>query len=79
MPLHTDEVTVSHEAKASTKVFQAHGNADPLIPPPLGVMTHKDLVKQGVNATLKQYPMAHSACDAELQDVARFLHDVLGD
>lgn len=63
-------------AKA-TPVFLGHGSSDPLIPIELGDMTKDMLQLKGANVEFHKYPMAHSACPEELQDVAAFLARVL--
>ena len=54
-----------------------HGTEDPLIPMTIGQMTYEVLQGLGSSVELKTYPMAHSACPQELNDVAEFLKRVI--
>ena len=54
-----------------------HGSEDPLVPLQLGQMSRQLLEQQGVDVEFHAYPMAHSACPEELQDMATFLARVI--
>lgn len=58
-------------------VFMGHGTEDPLIPISIGQMTYELLQGLGCSVEMKTYPMAHSACPEELNDVATFLKRVI--
>jgi lysophospholipase-1 len=60
-----------------TPVFMCHGSYDPLVVPQLGQMTHQLLKGLGYQITMKMYPMPHSACPEELDDVEGFLRQTL--
>lgn len=76
MPLRNESTVLLEGAKA-TPVFLGHGSSDPLVPIELGEMSKDMLEAKGVNVEFHKYPMAHSACPEELQDVAAFLARVL--
>ncbi|KAF6829394.1 phospholipase/Carboxylesterase [Colletotrichum musicola] len=60
--------------KADTPVFLGHGDKDPVVRAELGLMSAEKLTELGFTVTRKIYPMAHSACVEELDDVEEFLH-----
>lgn len=65
-------------ASRATPIFQAHGTDDPMVPYPLGRDSFDLLAAQGFAAEWHQYPMGHSVCLEELQDIGRWLARVLG-
>ena len=58
-------------------VFMAHGTQDTVVKYEFGTMSRDKLKEIGCNVTFKDYPMAHSASDAELKAVAEFIGSVL--
>jgi phospholipase/carboxylesterase len=64
-------------ANAATPIFMAHGLQDPVLPIAMGLKS-RDLMKSlGFTVEWHQYPMAHSVCEAELNDIREFLLRVL--
>lgn len=76
LPLRHEPTVLLDGAKA-TPVFLGHGSSDPLVPIELGEMTKGILEEKGVDVDFRKYPMAHSACPEELQDMSAFLDRVL--
>ena len=66
------------QASRETPIFQAHGTDDPMVAYPLGRGSFDLLAAQGFAAEWHEYPMGHSVCLEELQDVGRWLARVLG-
>lgn len=65
-------------ANAATPVLFCHGDADEVVRFEFGSKSADALRAAGVPVTFKTYRgMAHSACPAELSDVADFLAEVL--
>lgn len=76
LPLRNASSVLVPEMK-SVPVFMGHGTEDPLIPLTIGQMTYEVLQGLGSKIEMKRYPMAHSACPEEIQDVAMFLKRVI--
>ena len=62
----------------STPIFMAHGQSDTLVPYSLGEKSYRMLHKIGLNISWHTYPMAHSVCNDEIDDIGEWLADVLG-
>jgi len=59
-------------------VLQCHGEADPLVNYPFGLLTSTLLKSQLPRYTFKSYPnLGHSSSEAELEDVKAFLKETL--
>ena len=64
-------------ANNATPIFMAHGQADNVLPIPLGVQSRDFLKTQGYAVEWHEYPMAHAVCAAEIADIRKFLFRVL--
>lgn len=64
-------------ANADTPVFMAHGTADPVIPIARATQSRDALVALGHKVEWHAYPMPHSVCPAEIDDMNRWLLRVL--
>lgn len=74
------DATLSSEASAAsrdTPILQCHGTDDPMVPHPLGRSSFDLLSAEGFSVEWHEYPMAHSVCLDELEDIARWLARVL--
>ena len=60
----------------STPVFMAHGRFDPMIPMQWGRASADRLIGAGYSVEWHDYPMAHSVCPQEINDVRRWLLSV---
>ena len=72
--------TLPAEAAAANKptpVFMAHGVYDPVVPLVMGAGSMTYLTGLGYTVEWKQYPMQHSVCAEEIQDIAEWLRRVL--
>ena len=58
-------------------VFLGHGSMDNIVPLPLGASSRDRLIKLGYDVDWHQYPMAHSVCAEELEDIGEWLTRVL--
>ncbi|CAG0883394.1 unnamed protein product [Darwinula stevensoni] len=79
LPLHKD---FPKEAKGNltTRLFQAHGSADPVVPFHWGAETSALLKQFMENSEFKTYPgLSHSSGEQEMEDVKKFLQEVLPD
>ena len=62
------EVTVS-----DLPIFMAHGTLDPVLPMMLGRDSADLLIESGFNVEWHDYPMAHSVCVEEINDIRQWL------
>jgi len=58
-------------------VFLGHGISDNVVPLVLGKASRDQLIKMGYDVDWHQYPMAHSVCAEELQDISAWFKRVL--
>ncbi len=61
----------------NTPIFMTHGILDPLIPIEFGKHTCQMLIDQGCNVVWREYPMYHSVCNDEIDDIGHWLTEVL--
>lgn len=55
------------------RIFQAHGTLDPVVPYELGVGTYEWLTQTGYTIDWHTYPMAHTVCQEEFDDINAWL------
>lgn len=60
----------------STPFFVGHGNQDTVVPTARGQHAANQLKSRGLSVAWHTYPMAHSVCAEEVQDIAAFLKQV---
>lgn len=60
-------------ANLGLPVFMAHGRSDTVIPFQAAAASRLHLEKQGYPVEWHDYPMAHSVCPQEIDDIRRFL------
>jgi phospholipase/carboxylesterase len=56
-----------------TPIFLAHGRFDPMIALPRAMASRDALVALGYDVQWREYPMEHSVCLPEIEDLQRFL------
>ncbi len=64
-------------ANAKTAVFMAHGTQDPVVPYAMGSASRARLLEAGYAVDWHEYPMPHSVCPEEINDIGRWLGKVL--
>ncbi len=64
-------------ANKSTPIFMAHGTYDPVVPLMMGAGSMTLLTGLGYPVEWRQYPMPHSVCPQEIQDIGAWLRRVL--
>ncbi|NQD36245.1 alpha/beta fold hydrolase [Permianibacter sp. IMCC34836] len=72
--------TLASERSAAMRdapIFMAHGSFDPVVPLALARDTERRLHELDYAADFREYPMPHSVCGPELQDIRGFLLQVL--
>jgi phospholipase/carboxylesterase len=65
-------------ANATTPMFMAHGTEDPVIPVAAGKQSLDYLSDLGYDIEWHTYPIPHSVCLQEIEDIGRWLLRVLG-
>jgi len=66
-----------HTANLSIPIFMAHGAIDPVVPFLQAQRSRDALIKLGYEPVLESYPMEHSICSEECQDLGRWLQACL--
>ena len=64
------EATAANRAVA---IFAAHGSEDDVVSPELGIRARNFLTGQGYRIEWHEYPMPHSVCLEEVQEIGRWL------
>ena len=73
LPLQDTLAAEAHPANAAVPIFMAHGTLDPTVPFALGDGSRRLLVGRGYDVRFRTYPMGHSVCLEEIQDIRAFL------
>lgn len=77
LPLPDQLRTERKHANDDTPIFMAHGTMDPVVPIERGEASRDLLLELGYSVTWKTYPMPHSVCLEEINDISTFLNAVL--
>lgn len=77
LPLPDMLAAEATEASRQTPVYLAHGTYDDIIPYSAGMATADWLRRAGYRVDWHHYPMAHSVCAQEIQDIRAFILRVL--
>ncbi|MCO6429017.1 alpha/beta hydrolase [Nitrosomonas communis] len=77
LPLAHTLVKEAHTANASTSIFMAHGSHDPIVPIHLAKTSRQQLLESGYQLEWHEYAMTHSVCAEELDDISKWLRQVL--
>ncbi|KAA0889209.1 alpha/beta hydrolase [Pusillimonas sp. ANT_WB101] len=77
LPLAASAEAERHDANRDTPIFMAHGTMDPVITLDRAQASRQALEKMGYPVSWHTYPMPHSVCLEEVQDIAAFLRKVL--
>jgi phospholipase/carboxylesterase len=77
LPLSMTVAAERHAANQKTPIFMAHGRFDDIIPIDRARKSREVLERLGYAMTWKEYPMPHSVCAEEIQDISRFLATIL--
>jgi len=64
-------------ANKATPIFMAHGLYDPVVPFAMGAGSMTLLTGFGYAVDWRQYPMPHSVCPQEVQDIGAWLRRIL--
>lgn len=55
-----------------------HGTDDPVVPEALGRKAAARLTQEGYQVSYQSYPMEHSVCPAQINDISQWLQTILG-
>ncbi len=77
LPLPSKIEKERNAANRNVPIFLGHGIADNIVPLPLGIASRDQLLKLGYDVDWHQYPMPHSVCADELEDISAWLTRVL--
>ncbi|WP_372998236.1 alpha/beta hydrolase [Marinobacter sp.] len=69
----TAETVQCSEANADVPISVYHGTFDPMVPEALGVRSVETLRDMGYDPAYHTFPMEHSVCLEEVQDIGRFI------
>ena len=78
LPLAGMVAAERHSANRDVPIFLAHGRIDPVIPIARAIASRDALVALGHPVEWHEYPMPHSVCAEEIDDLGRWLRSVLG-
>jgi phospholipase/carboxylesterase len=78
MPLAATLAAEATPANRDVPIFYAHGIHDPMIPMARARSAHDTLVGLGWRVEWHEYPMPHSVCMEEVNDISAWLTNVLG-
>jgi len=57
----------------ATPILMCHGQFDPVLPMPLGMIARDWLISERYSVEWKEYPMQHQVCQPEILDIGRWL------
>ena len=77
LPLIDMAAQERHSANATTPIFLAHGTHDPVVTLERAEASRAKLVELGYSVQWHTYPMPHSVCAQEINDISSFLQSVL--
>ncbi len=77
LPLAASTATERSAANRDVPLFLAHGTQDPVVPLARGVASRDALAALGYPIEWHDYPMPHSVCAEEIDDLTRWLLRVL--
>ncbi len=65
------------DANLAIPIMMAHGTMDPMIPVMRAATARENLIRMGYDVRWFDYPMGHQVCREEIDEVSRFLTEVL--
>ena len=77
LPLAESLALEAAAANKATPIFMAHGTFDPVVPLVMGAGSMTFLAGLGYKVEWKQYPMQHSVCPEEMEDIGAWLRKTL--
>jgi phospholipase/carboxylesterase len=77
LPLANEILARASEANLTIPIFMAHGTEDSIVPYALGKAAYVTLKQADYAATWHTYPMPHSVCAEEVQDLSLWMQKVM--
>ncbi|HJV82941.1 alpha/beta hydrolase [Noviherbaspirillum sp.] len=77
LPLHATLPAERHGANHETPIFMAHGRHDPIVPIDRAEKSRDMLLALGYRLEWHEYPIEHSVCGEEIDDISAWLKRVL--
>ena len=77
LPLAAKAADERNGANNATPIFLAHGTLDPVVNFERAQATLEALENMGYDVRFKTYPMPHSVCLEEVQDITAFLREIV--
>lgn len=77
LPLKAHLPTEKNLANQHTPIFMAHGRDDEVITLSTGLLSREVLAQEHYQVDWQEYPMAHSVCLEEIEDIHEFLQKSL--
>lgn len=78
LPLADTTAAERNPANQHTPIFMAHGSEDDVVSITRGAAARDALMALEYDVTWRSYPMAHSLCMAEVDDIHAWLTEILG-
>jgi phospholipase/carboxylesterase len=69
--------SIPSNSNVKTPIFLAHGTEDSVVPYMLGLSACDQLKRAGCGVDWHSYPMGHSVCKEEIEDIKKWLEGVL--
>ncbi|MEH6611249.1 MAG: alpha/beta hydrolase-fold protein [Halioglobus sp.] len=70
--------TETAKANAEIPILLCHGQQDAVLPVAMGKAALESLTNAGYAVEWREYPMGHEVCREEIQEISRWLQQVLG-
>ncbi len=77
LPVNTPFTTPQPFPNQKTPIFMAHGTFDPLVDIDLGQASKEVIENAGCHIDWRTYPMAHSVCMEEIDDIGQWLRQII--
>ena len=77
LPLQASVAKEASAANRSTPILMCHGTQDGVVPVQLGELSRDQLTTLGYRVEWRAYPMEHSVCMEEVNDISSWLQDRL--
>lgn len=77
LPLASELQQKANPLNQGIPIFLAHGTEDPIVPYALGLGTYDILQKTGYGVDWHSYPIPHSVCIEEIEDISKWMRRVI--
>jgi phospholipase/carboxylesterase len=75
--LATADILLYGVANKKIPIMIQHGTDDPIVPETLGRKAAARLTQEGYQTSYQSYPMEHSVCPAQINDISKWLQAIL--